>query len=152
MDPGQPASVFMVAPFTTQDLNQRCMADVIFDLTELTFLYPNIHKESFKKFVTTKAPTTSSGYVNHNLVTRVEGAGGYAAPNAPNPYGYPYTPTPGAPEHEPLGTLDIADGVVGGMETGDSVPINYDNINIMDVLGQIDDFMPMVGPNQPFQS
>ena len=125
----------MVAPFTTRDLNQRCMADVIFDLTELTFLYPNIHKESFKKFVTTKAPTTSSGpYVNHNLVTRVEGAGGYAAPNAP------------------LGTLDIADGVVWGMETGDSVPINYDNINIMDVLGQIDDFMPMVGPNQPFQS
>ena len=100
MYPGQPASVLMVAPFTTRDLNQRCMADVIFDLTELTFLYPNIHKESFKKFVTTKAPTTSSGYVNHNLVTRVEGAGGYAAPNAPNPYGYPYTPTPGVPEHE----------------------------------------------------
>ena len=38
------------------------------------------------------------------------------------------------------------------METGDSVPINYNDINIMDVLGQIDDFMPMVGPNQPFQN
>jgi len=43
-------------------------------------------------------------------------------------------------------------GDVGGMETGDSVPINYNDINIMDVLGQIDDFMPMVGPNQPFQN
>ena len=43
-------------------------------------------------------------------------------------------------------------GDVGGMETGDSVAINYNDINIMDVLGQIDDFMPMVGPNQPFQN
>merc|ERR1719461_2821763 len=54
MYPGQNPSVFMVAPFTTRDLNQRCMADVIFDLTELTFLYPHIPKDSFKKFVTTK--------------------------------------------------------------------------------------------------
>jgi len=38
------------------------------------------------------------------------------------------------------------------METGDNVAINYNDINIMDVLGQIDDFMPMVGPNQPFQN
>ena len=68
-------SVFMVAPFTTRDLNQRCMADVIFDLTELTTLYPTIPKDSFKDFVTTKAPSSSSGYVNHNLVTRVEGGG-----------------------------------------------------------------------------
>merc|ERR1711971_352081 len=153
MYPGQNPSVFMVAPFTTRDLNQRCMADVIFDLTELTFLYPHIPKDSFKKFVTTKAPTTSSGYVNHNLVTRVEGGGGgYAGvvPNTPNPYGYPYTPTPGATEHEPQ-LLEIGD--VGGIETGDNgVAINYNDINIMDVLGQIDDFMPMVGPNQPFQN
>ena len=66
-------NVFMVAPFTTRDLNQRCMSDVIFDLNELKALYPDIPKESFRQFINIQEPTTSNGYVNHKLVTTVDG-------------------------------------------------------------------------------
>jgi len=148
MYPGQNPSVFMVAPFTTRDLNQRCMADVIFDLTELTTLYPTIPKDSFKDFVTTKAPSSSSGYVNHNLVTRVEGGGAsFMSPHTPaTPY-YPNAATPGT--YEDHGQSFSLDGLeTGGMETGDIV--NYDNIDIVGILGQIDDIMPMAGTNSPF--
>ena len=71
-----PPSVYMVAPFTTKDLSQRSMADVIFDLNDLTQLYPNIKKENFRKFcsaaMSQNAPT-ANGYVKHMLVTHVEG-------------------------------------------------------------------------------
>jgi len=152
MYPGQNPSVFMVAPFTTRDLNQRCMADVIFDLTELTTLYPTIPKDSFKDFVTTKAPSSSSGYVNHNLVTRVEGGGAsFMSPHTPaTPY-YPNAATPGT--YEDHGQSFSLDGLeTGGMETGDIV--NYDNVDIAGLLGlengQFDDIMPMAGTNTPF--
>jgi signal transducer and activator of transcription 5B len=152
MYPGQNPSVFMVAPFTTRDLNQRCMADVIFDLTELTTLYPTIPKDSFKDFVTTKAPSSSSGYVNHNLVTRVEGGGaGFMSPHTPAQY-YPNAATPGT--YEDHGQSFSLDGLeTGGMETGDIV--NYDNIDIANLLGlqnaqSLDDIMPMAGTNSPF--
>merc|ERR1711879_679975 len=51
-DPFAPTNVFMVAPFTTRNLSQRSMADVIFDIGDLTQLYPNTNKEVFKKFCT----------------------------------------------------------------------------------------------------
>jgi len=35
----------------------------------------------------------------------------------------------------------------GGMDTGD---MTYDNIDIVGILGQIDDIMPMAGTNSPF--
>jgi signal transducer and activator of transcription 5B len=75
-DPFAPANVFMVAPFTTRNLSQRSMADVIFDIGDLTQLYPNTNKEVFKKFCTsstTSANLPSNGYVRHTLVTQVEG-------------------------------------------------------------------------------
>lgn len=71
-------NVFMVAPFTTKDLSQRSIADVIFDLQEyLTFLFPNIPKEAFRKFSTSAAQNersqTATGYVPHSLKTHVPG-------------------------------------------------------------------------------
>ncbi len=74
----QNASVFMVAPFTNKDLCQRCMGDVVFDLTDLTLLYPDIPKEAFRKFSTSgsssgQGASTKGGYVMHTLVTQVEG-------------------------------------------------------------------------------
>jgi hypothetical protein len=66
----------MVAPFTTRNLSQRSMADVIFDLTSLSVLYPDIPKENFRKFCssnTAQGAPTSNGYVRHTLVTHVEG-------------------------------------------------------------------------------
>jgi len=71
-------SVFMVAPFTTRDLSQRSIADVIFDLQEyLTILYPNTPMEAFRKFSNSankdQVQPTSSGYVPHTLKTHVPG-------------------------------------------------------------------------------
>ena len=66
----------MVAPFTTRDLSQRSMADVIFDLPDLTYLFPETPKEAFRQFCSSNtgagAPT-ANGYVRHTLVTQVEG-------------------------------------------------------------------------------
>merc|ERR1712018_394743 len=72
----QNPSVFMVAPFTTRNLSQRSMADVIFDIADLSVLYPDIPKENFRKFCssnTEQAAQPNNGYVRHTLVTHVEG-------------------------------------------------------------------------------
>ena len=60
----------MIQPFTARDLRQRCIADVIFDLTGLTMLYPNKPKDELKMFMefTTTVVSNSSGYVNEILV------------------------------------------------------------------------------------
>jgi hypothetical protein len=66
----------MVAPFTTRNLSQRSMADVIFDIADLSVLYPDIPKENFRKFCssnTAQAAQPNNGYVRHTLVTHVEG-------------------------------------------------------------------------------
>ena len=70
------SNVLSVAPFTTKDLSQRSMADVIFDLNDLSVLYPNVPKETFKKFTSasmSQSPSAGYGYVRHMLVTQVEG-------------------------------------------------------------------------------
>jgi len=71
-------SVFMVAPFTTRDLSQRSISDVIFDLQQhLTVLYPNTPMEAFRKFSNSankdQVPASNSGYVPHTLKTHVPG-------------------------------------------------------------------------------
>ncbi len=66
----------MVAPFTQRNLSQRGMADVIFDVADLTTLYPETSKEVFRKFCSSaqsQGAPTSNGYVRHTLVTQVEG-------------------------------------------------------------------------------
>lgn len=97
----QAPSVYMVAPFTTKDLSQRPMADVIFDLNDLTVLYPDIPKEAFRRFCSAAqggTPQTASGYVKHMLITHVEGvsSGGGAS------------------------------GGIGGMDSNPATPIGYD--------------------------
>lgn len=70
--------VQMVAPFTTKDLSQRPMADVIFDLKDLETLYPETPKEKFRRFCSSGLQgqgqqQSRDGYIKHMLVTHVEG-------------------------------------------------------------------------------
>ena len=79
--------VFMVAPFTTKDLSQRSIADVVFDLEKtpnneqnLTCVYSQpmpIPLEGFRKFTSqnlaAKQQSTLTGYVPHELKTSVTG-------------------------------------------------------------------------------
>ena len=69
-------SVLQLYPFTSRDLTQRSMADVVFDINDLTVLYPNIPKEVFRKHCSTNAQEqqpTATGYVKHILVTQLQG-------------------------------------------------------------------------------
>ena len=68
-------SVLSLYPFTTRDLSQRSMADVVFDINDLTVLYPNIPKEVFRKHcssATQEQQPTATGYVKHILVTQLQ--------------------------------------------------------------------------------
>ena len=65
----------MIQPFTARDLRQRCIADVIFDLTGLTMLYPNKPKDELKMFITatTGAPSKEpNGYVGREPVCKLD--------------------------------------------------------------------------------
>ena len=79
----QAPSVLSLYPFTTKDLAQRSMADVVFDINELTFLYPAIPKEVFRKHCGTsnqeKKPG-NPGYIKHTFVTQLQGAGSTETP------------------------------------------------------------------------
>ena len=59
------------------------MADVVFDINELTFLYPAIPKEVFRKHCGTsnqeKKPG-NPGYIKHTFVTQLQGAGSTETP------------------------------------------------------------------------
>ena len=51
------------------------MADVVFDINDLTVLYPNIPKEVFRKHcssATQEQQPTATGYVKHILVTQLQ--------------------------------------------------------------------------------
>ena len=74
--------VFMVAPFTTKDLSQRSIADVVFDLDKsLSVVYQSPleggpkAKEVFRKFSSQNLQNqpTATGYVPHQLKTHVSG-------------------------------------------------------------------------------
>jgi len=74
----QQPNVLSLYPFTTKDLSQRSMADVVFDINELTVLYPNIPKEVFEKHCSNtikEEKPTNSGYIKHNLVTKLQNTG-----------------------------------------------------------------------------
>jgi len=89
---GMVKTVLFVAPFVSKDLSQRSISDTIFDLQEnLTYLYPNIPRDIFKKFssaITKDTGPTSHGYVPHSLKTHVQGpVNEYSNPATPlNPY------------------------------------------------------------------
>jgi len=128
----------MVAPFTTRDLSQRSMADVIFDLPDLSVLYPDIPKEAFRQFCSSNqgagAPT-ANGYVRHTLVTQVEGfSAGYESK--------PATPmVPGLQYQEQMPWHDAV-----AMDMSECPPIDINGgIDVLSILGITDDdsaFMP----------
>lgn len=72
----QKDQVFMLQPFTGKDFAIRNLADRVFDLQHLLYLYPSLTKDAaFGKYVTPaseQAPSMSSnGYVKPQLVTQV---------------------------------------------------------------------------------
>merc|ERR1719219_2035177 len=90
--------VFMVAPFTTKDLSQRSIADVVFDLDKsLSVVYQSPleggpkAKEVFRKFSSQNLQNqpTATGYVPHQLKTHVSGpaSGGYEVTGFMSPHG-----------------------------------------------------------------
>jgi len=64
-------SVGMVAPFTTNNLKQRRMANIICDLPELTMRYPCVSKEELNEFATPTTPQPPGGYIPHVSVWRL---------------------------------------------------------------------------------
>lgn len=75
----QDASISSLYPFSTRDLSQRSMADTVFDIKFLIYVYPDTLKENLRKFCSASnqgaaAPQTTNGYVRHQLVTQVEGS------------------------------------------------------------------------------
>merc|ERR1719219_1081293 len=90
--------VFMVAPFTTKDLSQRSIADVVFDLDKsLSVVYQSPleggpkAKEVFRKFSSQNLQNqpTATGYVPHQLKTHVSGpaSGAYEVTGFMSPHG-----------------------------------------------------------------
>ncbi|XP_065683971.1 signal transducer and activator of transcription 5B isoform X2 [Hydra vulgaris] len=70
---GKP-EVWYLQPWSSKDLTIRSLADRIFDLPELTHLYPDIPKEqAFGGFQTKEVEreTDSSGYVTSGIVARI---------------------------------------------------------------------------------
>ncbi|XP_022902294.1 signal transducer and activator of transcription 5B isoform X2 [Onthophagus taurus] len=68
------SEVFMIQPFTSKDFAIRSLADRIKDLQHLSFLHPNICKETaFMKYYTPDNHQVSStnGYVKPSLITQV---------------------------------------------------------------------------------
>jgi len=108
------------------------MADVIFDLPDLSNLYPNIPKEAFGQFRSSSSGTgapTANGYVRHTLVTQVEGfKGGYdSKPATPMmPGGFQYEPVAWDPMDMeiPHPDINVNDGIdvlsILGLTGGDS--------------------------------
>ncbi|RLU25734.1 hypothetical protein DMN91_001892 [Ooceraea biroi] len=69
--------VFMLQPFTSKDFAIRSLADRVFDLQHLLYLYPDIAKDqAFSKYYTPfneNQSTSTNGYVKPLLVTHVPG-------------------------------------------------------------------------------
>nr|XP_037869530.1 signal transducer and activator of transcription isoform X2 [Bombyx mori] len=68
---GDGNEVFSLQPFTSRDLMLRSLADRVFDLTQLQFLYPNVPKDDvFSKYYTKpENEMLKNGYVKPVLVT-----------------------------------------------------------------------------------
>lgn len=142
----QKPSVFMVAPFTTKDLSQRRMADVIFDLNDLSVLYPDTPKDSFRKFSSAAQAAqnaqSANGYVPHKLVTHVEGISSGMDSNPATPSGF-------TGSHVGDAQSPINFGGMEDMEMPDNIPnIDIvDQIDVRQILGLSEDFTTI--RNQP---
>ncbi|XP_012223003.1 signal transducer and activator of transcription 5B isoform X3 [Linepithema humile] len=69
--------IFMLQPFTSKDFNIRNLADRLYDLQQLLYLYPDQPKDNaFAKYYTPfneNQSTSTNGYVKPVLVTTVPG-------------------------------------------------------------------------------
>jgi len=176
----QQPSVLSLYPFTTRDLSQRSMADVVFDINDLTVLYPNIPKEVFRKHcssATQEQQPTATGYVKHILVTQLQSTGSgdvtgdvkqeYGSPQPPyNAEGYepiPFNTTParpntGTPDTSMAGTYDqpIQSPPYNESNTDmDMGDIDLSFIDVRDILNLDENFQPLhqqpIDPNQIIQ-
>ncbi|GAB1859956.1 Signal transducer and activator of transcription [Camponotus japonicus] len=72
---GDNKEIFMLQPFTGKDFAIRSLADRLFDLHHLKYLYPTLNKiEVFNKYTTPVSEQTSTnpnGYIKPQLVTQV---------------------------------------------------------------------------------
>jgi len=174
----QQPSVLSLYPFTTRDLSQRSMADVVFDINDLTVLYPNIPKEVFRKHCSTatqEQQPTATGYVKHILVTQLQSTNSGDVPEMKQEYGSPqphgmmsgegYEPLPFTTPTRPTDTPNSMAGSYDqpiqsppnnvndtDMDMGD---IDLSFIDVRDILNLDANFQPLqqqqIDPNQIIQ-
>ncbi|XP_061592210.1 signal transducer and activator of transcription 6 [Cololabis saira] len=61
-----------IQPFTKRDLEIRTLGDRIRDINEITYLYPNLHKQDvFKKYYSTCPHASAGGYIPVTLTAKV---------------------------------------------------------------------------------
>lgn len=170
----QQPGVLSLYPFTTRDLSQRSMADVVFDINELTVLYPNIPKEVFRKHCsnsTQEQQPTATGYVKHILVTQLQSTSSGDVPEMKQEYGSPQPTgmlTEGGYHELPYTTatrtVDTPNPMPGGFdqpiqsppyndnETGmDMGDIDLSFIDVRDILNLDEHFQPLRQPIDPNQ-
>jgi len=88
--------IWYLQPWSSKDFSIRNLADRIFDIPELTYLYPNIRKEqAFGRFKSNEVATDVDphGYVSAGIIARILPTQDQAYMNQ-NPY------SPGAPQQQ----------------------------------------------------
>ncbi|GFY54746.1 signal transducer and activator of transcription 5B [Trichonephila inaurata madagascariensis] len=124
--------VFMVQPFTSRDFAIRPIADRIYDLKNLLYLFPDIQKDqAFGKYYTPfSGDSNANGYVKPVLVTHL--------PSMVNTYGYdsyPNTPQSTLQSPDP----GYHDSHSSDMQAGAQFPeVDYDLLN-MEFAPEVDE-------------
>ncbi|XP_042900970.1 signal transducer and activator of transcription 5B isoform X2 [Parasteatoda tepidariorum] len=126
--------ILMVQPFTSRDFVIRSLADRIYDLKNLQFLYPDIHRDqAFGRYYTPYSenqPPTVNGYVRPVLVTQIPGWSGSCGFDS-----YPGTPQSSVLQSPEPGYHDPH----SDMQTGAAITeVDYDLMN-MEFSSEMDD-------------
>ncbi|XP_028032015.1 signal transducer and activator of transcription 5A isoform X1 [Bombyx mandarina] len=123
---GDGNEVFSLQPFTSRDLMLRSLADRVFDLTQLQFLYPNVPKDDvFSKYYTKpENEMLKNGYVKPVLVTTLP----------------PYMSSSPAYAHSPDSHRNTPS--VNSSYFGESTPIQVDSLMNSDLFEQIRAYEP----------
>ncbi|GBM50732.1 Signal transducer and activator of transcription 5B [Araneus ventricosus] len=124
--------VLMIQPFTSRDLSIRPLADRIYDLKHLMFLFPDIPKDqAFGKYYTPyTGDSNANGYVRAVLVTHLP-----ALANAHRYDSYQNTPQSTLQSHDP----GYHDSHSSNMQAGAQFPeVDYDLLN-MELAPEVDE-------------
>lgn len=123
---GDGNEVFSLQPFTSRDLMLRSLADRVFDLTQLQFLYPNVPKDDvFSKYYTKpENEMLKNGYVKPVLVTTLP----------------PYMSSSPAYAHSPDSHRNTPS--VNSSYFGEATPIQVDSLMNSDLFEQIRAYEP----------